>query len=76
MKDPEVDALIDKATTATDLAATQQAWTDVDKKVMDGADVFPRCGPRACSTGRRRSDERLLQPGFGMYDYVSLGVKK
>ena len=76
MKDPQVDALIDKATSATDLAATQQAWTDVDKKVMDGAYVVPTVWAKGLYYRPPTMTNVYFNPAFGMYDYVSLGVKK
>ena len=41
VKDPAVDALLDKALTTTDTAAREQIWVDIDKKVMDDAFVLP-----------------------------------
>ncbi len=76
VKDPQVDALIDKATSATDLAATQQAWTDVDKKVMDGAYVVPTVWAKGLYYRPPTMTNVYFNPAFGMYDYVSLGVKK
>jgi peptide/nickel transport system substrate-binding protein len=76
VKDPAVDALIDKATSATDLAASQQAWTDVDKKVMDGAYVVPTVWAKGLYYRPTTLTNVYFNPAFGMYDYVSLGVKQ
>ncbi len=41
IKLPEVDALIDKAMATTDADARNKIWGDVDKTVMDSAEVLP-----------------------------------
>jgi peptide/nickel transport system substrate-binding protein len=76
VKDPQVDALIDKATTAADLSASQQAWTEVDKKVMDDAFVVPTLWAKGLLYRPATLTNVYYNAAFGMYDYVSLGVKK
>jgi peptide/nickel transport system substrate-binding protein len=76
VKDPRVDALIDKATSAADLSASQQAWTDVDKKVMDDAFVVPTVWAKGLLYRPSTLTNVYYNAAFGMYDYASLGVKK
>jgi len=76
VKDPQVDALIDKATTAPDENARNQAWTDVDKKVMDDATVVPVVWQKGLFYRPTTLTNVYFNPAYGMYDYVSIGVKK
>src|ERR687898_323701 len=41
VRDPAVDALVDKAVTTGDDASRQKAWVDVDRKVMEDAYIIP-----------------------------------
>jgi peptide/nickel transport system substrate-binding protein len=76
VKDPQVDALIDKATTAPDENARNQAWTEVDKKVMDDATVVPVVWQKGLFYRPTTLTNVYFNPAYGMYDYVSIGVKK
>jgi peptide/nickel transport system substrate-binding protein len=76
VKDKEVDALIDKATTAPDENARNQAWTAVDKKVMDDATVVPVVWQKGLFYRPPTVTNVYFNPAYGMYDYVSIGVKK
>ena len=76
VKDPEVDALIDKARhddrrhpARGDLGrrSTRRSWTTRSS--------CRASGPRACSTGRTNLTNVFVTDGFRMYDYLALGAK-
>jgi peptide/nickel transport system substrate-binding protein len=76
VKDPAVDALIDKALTITDTAAREKAWVDVDKKVMDDAYLVPGIWTKGLLYRPTNLTNVFVTDGTQMYDYLALGVKK
>jgi peptide/nickel transport system substrate-binding protein len=76
VKDPAVDALVDKALTTTDTAAREQVWVDADKKVMEDAFVLPGIWGRGLLYRPKTLTNVFISDGFQMYDYLALGVQK
>jgi peptide/nickel transport system substrate-binding protein len=76
VKDPAVDALIDKALTTTDLTAREKVWVDADKKVMDDAYALPGIWSKGLLYRPPNLTNVFVSDGFQMYDYLALGVKK
>jgi peptide/nickel transport system substrate-binding protein len=75
VKDPAVDALIDKALVTTDTAAREKIWVDVDKKVMDDAYVLPGIWAKGLFYRPSNLTNVFITDGYGEYDYPALGVK-
>lgn len=76
VKDPAVDALLDKALTVEDANARAQVYVDVDKKVMDDAFVVPTVWAKGLYFRPKTLTNVFFNPAYGMYDYLALGVQK
>jgi peptide/nickel transport system substrate-binding protein len=76
VRDPEVDALVDKATTTADDAARQKAWVDVDRKVMDDAYILPGIWAKGLLYRPPTLTNVFITNGFQMYDYLALGTSR
>ena len=76
VKDPAVDALLDKALTTTDTAAREQIWVDIDKKVMDDAFVLPGIWAKGLLYRPKNLTNVFITDGFQMYDYLALGTTR
>ncbi len=76
VRDPEVDKLIDQAVAETDNAAREKLWAEIDKKVMDGAWVYPGVWAKGLLYRPETLTNVYVTSGFAEYDYISLGVKQ
>ena len=76
VKDPAVDALIDKALTTTDTTAREAIWVDIDKKVMDDAFVLPGIWAKGLLYRPKNLTNVFITDGFQMYDYLALGTTR
>jgi peptide/nickel transport system substrate-binding protein len=76
VKDPAIDAMIDKALVTTDTAAREQIWVDIDKKVMDDAYMLPGIWAKGLLYRPKNLTNVFVSNGFQMYDYLALGVKQ
>jgi peptide/nickel transport system substrate-binding protein len=76
VKDPAVDQMLDKAITIPDEAARNQAWVDIDKKVMDDAFIVPTVWAKGLYYRPPTVTNVFYNPAYTMYDYTALGVKK
>jgi peptide/nickel transport system substrate-binding protein len=76
VRDPQVDALVDKASTTGDDASRQKAWVDVDKKVMDDAYIIPGIWAKGLLYRPPNLTNVFITNGFQMYDYLALGTTR
>jgi peptide/nickel transport system substrate-binding protein len=77
VRDPAVDALIDKALLTTDSDARNTIWGQVDSKVMDDAYVLPGVWSSVVLYRSPNLTNVGISQGLGgFYDYVQLGVKQ
>ena len=76
MRDPAVDALVDKATTTVDDASRAKVWTDVDRRVMDDAYVLPGIWAKGLLYRPPNLTNVFITNGFQMYDYLSMGTTR
>ena len=76
VKDPAVDAAIDKALTTDGTDARNAAWVDVDKQVMKDAYILPGIWAKALLYRPKNLTNVFVNDAYGMYDYLALGVKK
>jgi peptide/nickel transport system substrate-binding protein len=74
VKDPAIDALIDKALLETDIGAREKIWVEVDKKAMEGAFVLPGVWAKGLLFRPKTLTNVFVSDGQGMYDYTALGV--
>ena len=76
VKDPEVDAMLDKAVTITDTAARESMWVDIDKKVMDDAYIVPGIWAKGLLYRPKNLTNVFITDGYQMYDYLALGTTR
>jgi peptide/nickel transport system substrate-binding protein len=76
VKDPEVDAMLDKAVTTTDTAAREGMWVDIDKKVMDDAYIVPGIWAKGLLYRPSNLTNVFITDGYQMYDYLALGTTR
>ena len=76
IKDPAVDAMLDKALVTTDTAAREQIWVDIDKKVMSDAYVVPGVWAKGLLYRPPNLTNVFVSDGQSMYDYLALGTTR
>jgi len=76
VKDPAVDALLDKALANTDTKSREADWVAIDKKVMDDAYIVPGIWSNALLYRPKQLTNIAVSNGQSMYDYLLLGKKK
>ncbi len=76
VKDPAVDALIDKATVTGDLNARNAIYAQIDAKVMDDAYIVPFLDVKGLLYRPPGVKNAYVNQGLnGLYDYAQMGVK-
>jgi peptide/nickel transport system substrate-binding protein len=76
VKDPEVDAMLDKALTTTDTTARESIWVDIDKKVMDDAYILPGIWSKGLLYRPPNLTNVFITDGYQMFDYLALGTTR
>jgi len=76
VKDPAVDAAIDKALLETDTATREKDWAEVDKKTMESAFLLPGIWGKGLLFRPKSLTNVFVSNGQNMYDYLALGVKR
>jgi peptide/nickel transport system substrate-binding protein len=76
LNDPAVNKLFDDSLTVTDVTARNAIWTQVDQKVMADAAILPIVYDKALLYRNPETSNVYVQPAYGMYDYVAMGIKK
>jgi peptide/nickel transport system substrate-binding protein len=71
-----VDDLLDDALKETDTAAREKLWAQIDRKVMEEAQVLPGVWAKSLLYRPENLTNVFVSIGYQMYDYVTLGVKK
>ncbi|MBT0772369.1 ABC transporter substrate-binding protein [Kineosporia sp. J2-2] len=74
VRDPEIDSMIDAAVNETDDAKRQQTWGDIDKKVMDGAWVYPGVWAKVLLYRPANLTNVFVTSSYDGYDFAALGV--
>jgi len=74
VKDPAVDALIDRSLTETDTATREKTYVDIDKKVMENAYMLPGLWAKSLLYRNPRVTNVFINVAYGMYDYTTMGV--
>lgn len=72
--DPAIDALIDQALAEPDLDARTAIWSEVDKKVMEGAFILPGVWSKAVTLRSKNAANVFVNEAFGQYDYLAMSV--
>jgi peptide/nickel transport system substrate-binding protein len=77
IKIPEVDQLLDKALLTTDTSAREAIWGQIDKRVMEEAEVLPGVWSKGLLYRPGNLTNVFVSDGLGgEYDFAALGVKK
>jgi len=76
VRDPEVDALVDKAVTTTDTPAREKVWVDVDRKVMEDDFSLPGVWAKGLHYRPANLTNVFITDAFQMYDYLALGTAR
>jgi peptide/nickel transport system substrate-binding protein len=76
IKDPAVDADLDKALTTTDTTAREAIWVDIDKKVMADAFVVPGVWAKGLLYRPQNLTNVFVSDGQSMYDYLAMGTTR
>jgi peptide/nickel transport system substrate-binding protein len=75
VKIPEVDKLLDDSLAATDTAAREKIYNQIDEKVMDNANYLPGLWAHSLLYRPQRLTNVFVNLAYGMYDYTTLGVQ-
>lgn len=73
---PAVDKLLDDALKETDTNKREAFWSQIDRKVMEEAQVLPGIWAKGLFYRPPNLTNVFVSDGYQMYDYVTLGVKK
>ncbi len=77
VKLPAVDAMLDTALKTTDKAAREKIWGDIDKTVMESAEVLPGVWAKGLLFRPANLSNIFVNVGFGgEYDYTTIGITK
>ncbi|NIK59341.1 ABC transporter substrate-binding protein [Kribbella shirazensis] len=72
---PDVDKALDAASVEPDKAKRDQMYADIDKRVMEEAVVYPAVWAKILMVRSDRLTNVYFSDAYGMYDYLSMGVK-
>jgi peptide/nickel transport system substrate-binding protein len=72
---PEVDKMLDTASTELDQSKREADWGAIDKRVMQDAVIYPGVYAKSVLFRPKNLTNVFVNPAFGMYDYMALGVK-
>jgi peptide/nickel transport system substrate-binding protein len=73
---PAVDKMLDTASTELDQSKRESDWGAIDKRVMQEAVIYPGVYAKSVLFRPKNLTNVFVNPAFGMYDYMALGVKK
>jgi peptide/nickel transport system substrate-binding protein len=70
---PEVDKLLDQASSELDTAKREAIWGQIDQLVMQQAVIYPGVYAKSLLLRGKNLTNVFINPQMGMYDYLSLG---
>lgn len=73
---PEVDQMLDKAAVEPDESKRNEIWGQMDKRVMEEAEVYPGLYAKSVLLRSKNATNVFVTDAYGMYDYTAMGVKK
>jgi len=74
IKLPEVDKLMDQALNEADTTKREAIWGQIDKVVMENAEVIPGVWPKSLLFRPDTIANVFVNDGYSYYDYASTGV--
>jgi peptide/nickel transport system substrate-binding protein len=75
LNDPVINKLIDDSLVATDRAAFDKAYQDVDKQLMEDASMVPFVFDRSLTVQSERLKNVYFNQGYGHFDLATMGVQ-
>ncbi len=76
VKDPAVDAMLDKAINTVDKPAREALWGQIDKAVMGTGYVLPYVWGSSFLYRPKNLTNLFVSNAFGMYDYAAIGTNR
>ncbi|HET9828513.1 MAG TPA: ABC transporter substrate-binding protein [Nocardioidaceae bacterium] len=76
VKIPQVDKMLDQATTELDNGKRNEMWGAIDKRVMQEALIYPGVYAKSLLLRPKNATNVFVNESFGMYDYLAMGAKK
>jgi peptide/nickel transport system substrate-binding protein len=73
---PEVDQMLDEAMVELDQAKRESMWGQIDRRVMEEAVIYPGVYAKSILLRPDNLTNVFVNTNYGMYDYLSLGVKQ
>lgn len=73
---PEVDEMLDKASTEPDEDARNKIWGEIDRRVMEEAVIYPGVYAKTVLLRSKNATNVFVNDAYGMYDYTAMGVKQ
>lgn len=75
LNDPEINALIDQLGTEPDVGKRTELATQIDAKAIADAAYLPVIYEKALVYRNPEVTNAYIQPAYGIYDFVAMGVK-
>jgi peptide/nickel transport system substrate-binding protein len=72
---PEVDQMLDEAILELDDAKREALWTEIDKRVMEEAVIYPGVYAKSVLLRGQGLTNVFVNNSYGMYDYMELGLE-
>jgi peptide/nickel transport system substrate-binding protein len=76
VNDPQVNSLLDQATTLSDANARASIYSQIDKLMLDQATVVPAVYSRSLLYRNPDLTNVFVTQAYGMYDYTQIGKSK
>jgi peptide/nickel transport system substrate-binding protein len=73
---PEVDKMLDQAQVELNTSKRESEWAAIDKRVMQEAVIYPGVYAKSILLRPQKLTNVFVNPAYGMYDYLALGVKQ
>lgn len=71
---PEVDQMLDAASSELDRAKREAMWGEIDKRVMEEAVIYPGVYAKSVMVRPLNATNVFVNEAFGYYDYLAMGV--
>jgi peptide/nickel transport system substrate-binding protein len=73
---PEVDQMLDAASTELDQTKREAMWGEIDKRVMEEAVIYPGVYAKSLLLRPLNATNVFVNEAFGYYDYLAMGVNQ
>jgi peptide/nickel transport system substrate-binding protein len=73
---PAVDKMLDAASVELDKSKREADWAAIDKRVMQEAVIYPGVYAKSILLRPAHLTNVFVNPAYGMYDYLNMGVQQ